>query len=385
MSRQFPESVEEKAARLAARAGLLAARASLAGAKEASLESDGPALPTADQLAVRMAERLRQVGATPAEAAAQATMAAQEGRAAAIGLARGDRRLDDLSPAMVANVEAVISIVGRPAWHVRGRRPDTSGATDDDAVWIGLLGPLREQIKSACGRVGCIFRQEADTRTAIGTGWLIAPELLVTNAHVAFLLYKRKFNPQPGDPSDGWRHDTSYDGGIVDFAFENGGTTSQRIPLGLPVYIEEDPDRRPDLAIIRLAEASCRPSPPEPVAIDVSDVAATQWDERPIVAIGHPIADLAGDPKVSLVFGAIDGTKRFSPGKLLRRLGATSLAHDCSTTNGSSGCPILDLASFKAVGLHYWGEPGERNEAVLLPAILDHPALAKSLAGGWGT
>jgi V8-like Glu-specific endopeptidase len=104
-----------------------------------------------------------------------------------------------------------------------------------------------------------------------------------------------------------------------------------------------------------------------------------------VFAAGHPIKDLQDDKNVLAVFGEIDGTKRFSPGYVLDVLGAEVLAHDCSTTNGSSGSPLVDFASLKAVGLHYYGGPGERNESVLLSAIADHPAIVKSKSGDWGS
>jgi hypothetical protein len=43
----------------------------------------------------------------------------------------------------------------------------------------------------------------------------------------------------------------------------------------------------------------------------------------------------------------------------------------------------LDFGTGLVVGHHYWGEPGARNEAVFLPAIIDHPAVSKALAGGF--
>ena len=99
---------------------------------------------------------------------------------------------------------------------------------------------------------------------------------------------------------------------------------------------------------------------------------------------GHPVADMQDDANVQTVFGPLDGTKRVAPGQLSEILGTDVLAHDCSTTNGSSGSPLIDFNSYRAVGLHYFGKPGERNEAVFLPAIARHPGILKSASREWG-
>jgi len=135
----------------------------------------------------------------------------------------------------------------------------------------------------------------------------------------------------------------------------------------------------PDIAMFRLRETPA--VPPPQLVVDLAPRA--DWRNVDVFAVGHPIRDLQNDPHVEMVFGPIDGTKRFSPGKLTAVLGGTVLAHDCSTTNGSSGSPIVDFASLKAVGLHYFGVPNGRNESVLLAAYAQHPAIAKSVGGGW--
>jgi V8-like Glu-specific endopeptidase len=47
------------------------------------------------------------------------------------------------------------------------------------------------------------------------------------------------------------------------------------------------------------------------------------------------------------------------------------LLHDCSTVGGSSGSPVIEVVSGKVIGLHYFGETRQHNEAVFIPALPD--------------
>ena len=58
-----------------------------------------------------------------------------------------------------------------------------------------------------------------------------------------------------------------------------------------------------------------------------------------------------------------------SPGQVTALLGDTRLYHDATTLTGSSGSAVIDLASGKAVGLHFEGVAGDHNTAVLAPQV----------------
>ena len=167
--------------------------------------------------------------------------------------------------------------------------------------------------------------------------------------------------------------------GTVDFKFEKGSLKHSRFVIDEVLYVESSED--PDIAIFRLKPPTGLGAP-SPIALDLNP--SSGWTNRNVFVAGHPIKDLTDDQNVVKVFGELDGTKRFSPGHVLQLLGTDVLAHDCSTTNGSSGSPLIDFAGSKAVGLHYFGHPGARNEAVLLSAIADHPAIVRSRTGDWG-
>jgi S1-C subfamily serine protease len=286
-----------------------------------------------------------------------------------------------VSSGQLANLEAVISVIGRPAWFVRNNAPDVEDELDvADEAWLVHIGRQLAGIKRACARVAAIFKERGGQRTEIGTGWMIGTGLLATNAHVARHLFFPYFSAPANDPAGGWRPRPGVIG-TADFRFERGGSADGPFAIGASCFIESDENSRPDLAVLAVRP---RNGALPPTALELELDRAGNWDGRRIFAVGHPVADANDDANVAVVFGELDGTKRISPGEARGLLGDFVLAHDCATVNGSSGSPILDFGTAKVVGLHYWGEPGARNESIFLPAIHDHPAIVKSLAAGFG-
>ncbi|HEY0130402.1 MAG TPA: serine protease [Allosphingosinicella sp.] len=374
MRPRYPESREEKAARLLRSAGQMKA-ASSAAVESAGGGSGG------DEIASKISARLASAGIAEAAAAPLARMSVDTARATLDAAARGELSPADVSTRQLASLEAVISVTGRPAWFVRNNVPVAEGGVGDRAseYWLVHLSNLHDKIKEACSRVGAIFMEEDGRRIAIGTGWIIEDGIVATNAHVARHLYFRKPVVAANDPADGWRKRGGVTG-LIDLAFENGIERSRLFRFSRPCFIESDEAARPDLAIIALEPVAGQAFPRR---IDVETRADRPGAEALVYVVGHPAADLNDDANVTAVFGALDGTKRISPGKFLGLLGSFVIGHDCSTVNGSSGSPLLDFGTGLVIGHHYWGEPGARNEAVFMPAIIGHPAVAKTLAGGF--
>lgn len=303
---------------------------------------------------------------------------AQAGHETAVRLARGELRVDDLSDREVSGLEAVISVTDRPAWFVEDNQPDTT-SFEASGLWIGLATAAETKMTAVCRAVGCIVQDFDGKRQPIGTGWLIGPRTLVTNAHVGVLLARLKPDAPADDPRRGYRLRSDVKG-FVDFSFEHAATPPSKVAIEQVLYVE--PSQVPDIAVFRLAnDVSVLGGRPK---IDLDLVERPVYEKANVFTVGHPIVDLQGDPKVATVFGPLDGTKRLSPGKISQILEGNTLAHDCSTTNGSSGSPVIDFGSYQAVGLHYFGKPGERNEAVLFPAIKAHAVIVKNLTQEWG-
>lgn len=375
MKARYPESREVRAQR----AVDFAMR--LARASDASLESaTEPALPSADELASRMAVRMSAATPTMATEVAIGIAAAlaQAGHETAVRLARAELRVDDLSDREVSGLEAVISVTDRPAWFVEDNQPDTT-SFEASGLWIGLATAAEAKMMAVCRAVGCIVREVDGKRQPIGTGWLIGPRTLVTNAHVGVLLVRLKPDASADDPRRGYRLRSDVKG-FVNFSFEHAAKPPSEVAIEQVLYIE--PSQVPDIAVFRLVDDVSVLGGRSKIDLDL--VERPVWEKANVFTVGHPIADLQGDPNVTTVFGPLDGTKRLSPGKVSLILGGNTLAHDCSTTNGSSGSPVIDFGSYQAVGIHYFGTPGERNEAVLFPAIKAHAVIVKNLAQEWG-
>lgn len=375
MKARYPESREERARRVADAAGRLAR------AGEAQLESaTQPALPSTETLAARMASRLAAAapGMSAEVAGGVAAALAQAGHAAAVKLGREQMRFDDLGDDDLASLESVISVTDRPAWFVDNNQPDTA-SFEASGLWIGLATAAEKKMIAVCSAVGCIVRQVDGQRDAIGTGWLIGPRTLVTNAHVGVHLARRKPDAAADDPRRGYRLRPGVNG-FVDFSFEHATKPPSEVAIEQVLYVE--PSEVPDIAVFRLADVPALLGERRQIELDM--VERPVWDRANVFTVGHPIVDLQDDPNVATVFGPLDGTKRLSPGKLGRILDDSTLTHDCSTTNGSSGSPVIDFGSYQAVGLHYFGAPGKRNEAVLFPAIKAHAVIVRNLAQEWG-
>jgi glutamyl endopeptidase len=373
---RFPESTDEKAARLSAIVGKMAASGS-------NLENAGSTLPSVDALERRIGARLASADVKDEEPnqlkTALARQLAKNGHAVATQLARGEVRFHDLDTSKLANVEAVIRVAGRPAWYVRKDVPEVGNENDlsrDEEFWIVQIGNAGKELRRVCSRVGVVTLVNDGQPVPFGTAWVIGAHTVITNAHVAKELAHQAPGIAPGDPRGSWRMRPGVKG-VVDFAFENGLNRSTKFDIEDVLYVETS--QVPDVAVFRLRESGT--ATPPPIILDLNNRA--DWRDTNVFAAGHPIRDQQNDPHVDMVFGPLDGTKRFSPGKLIAALGGTVLAHDCSTTNGSSGSPIVDFASLRAVGLHYFGAPGARNESVLLAAYANHPAIVKSLSETW--
>ncbi|ESY09168.1 hypothetical protein X748_24210 [Mesorhizobium sp. LNJC386A00] len=296
----------------------------------------------------------------------------------------GGGRLDDISPHTLLSLESVVDAIRRVSWYVKDNdyvvsiRPDDNGL---DACWRDTFKDERARVKTVCASVAAIMIDG----NPVGTGWLAAKDTLVTNAHVAFNLCYRKPGLSPGDPRDRWRM-ASGRAFIAAFRFEHGNIGKADKHIHVPIYdvLHVETSQYPDLAVFRIAPPADL-AMPVPLGLELASATPAAWSpDKTIYTVGHPIADLQDDTtNVELAFGPLDGTKRFSPGKVISKIDTDVLAHDCSTTNGSSGSPIVTMGSTVPVALHYFGRPGMRNEAVLLSAWAAHPAIKAIQSGQW--
>ncbi len=268
---------------------------------------------------------------------------------------------DILSGRDVGNpaLEAIIEVVGRPV--LRIQHDDLNDEDIPTETLQDQLAPNRDTIRQVVRSVGRIEVNGHRRLPWVGTGWVLADDVIVTNRHVAreFGIFTgTTFNFLPG----------VFGGPMtarVDFREEYGGGEPQEFALDEILFIE--PEGGPDLAFLR---------------VDWKDAgdqrhALPLWDDpidtnRQVAVIGYPAKDTRTNipTKMDEIFGDIYNVKRFAPGFVIAISDTNGLlTHDCTTLGGNSGSTVLDLGSGKAVALHFAGKEQEANFAVLAPVV----------------
>jgi endonuclease G len=251
-------------------------------------------------------------------------------------------------------VEAIVRKVGRPVLKVRN--DDFDLAELDTDFWKSSLEQHRAALRSVIRSVGRIELVNNPYFTWVGTGWVVADDVIVTNRHVASEFAKE---------SDGrFVFRQSLDGVMkarLDFREEYLGEGSAEFELVEVLHIEED--RGPDLAFLRIdwtGSGAGAPRAPLPLA----SMAAVK---QPVAVIGYPAKDSRTymPDEMDRIFGDIYDVKRLAPGEVMQVAEERGLfAHDCTTLGGNSGSVICDMETGQALGLHFGGKEEWANYAV---------------------
>ena len=257
------------------------------------------------------------------------------------------------------SIETIVRPLARPVLAIRDNRATMEFLGPDSEVWrsrIDNAKPVLDRIIPAVGRVEVTNHPDF---TWVGTGWLIADDIIVTNRHVAQEFGRRGTN--------GFTFRAGFNGGPmasrVDFLEEDQRFNSLEYSVNSILFIASSFD--PDVAFLRLIRPqTSRPLPP-PIAL-----ADTITGDELIATIGYPARDsrVPDQDLVLRIFGDIYEKKRLAPGKILS-VTSDELQHDCSTLGGNSGSPAVDLTSGRAVGLHFSGLFMQANFAVPAPKV----------------
>jgi S1-C subfamily serine protease len=195
----------------------------------------------------------------------------------------------------------------------------------------------------------------------LGTGFLVAPDVVLTNRHVAVEFARAQ--------GAGWSFRSGMSAG-VDFNAELGAEAPLEFAVREIVGIHEDHD----LAVLRVEQTAGDETLPEPLAVAAETPATLQG--RQVYVIGYPAWDgRRNDPEPMLrIFSNIFNVKRLQPGEISgEAVDAGEIFHDCSTLGGNSGSPVIDLETHRVIGLHFGGRYLERNHAVPLWTLRDDP------------
>lgn len=332
--------------------------------------AEGPATTTTEPPAagppVPARRRVTRAIVPPAPPEPEAARAVDESaRVAQSELAeQGARALDkikagrdsEVTTTEAAGLEALVLLEGRPALLVQDGHffppPDK---------WK-ILDQFRAPIESTLARVGRIEVNGHPRHQWLGTGFLVGPNAIMTNRHVAIEFAQR-------GSGQSWKFITPRKARI-DFREEFGGLASDEHEISGVIGVHE----KVDLALLKISWASGSHPQPLPVAgKQPKNIVGLK-----VYVVGYPAWDgLRNDPEwIRKIFTNIFDVKRLQPGEI-KGVKAYVEDHDCSTLGGNSGSAVFALETQWVVGLHYGGQFQVGNNAVPLWKLAKDPLLKK--------
>ncbi|MRX51188.1 serine protease [Paracoccus sp. S-4012] len=214
---------------------------------------------------------------------------------------------------------------------------------------------IRQRLRTAIASIGRVELPDHPSLPYGGTGFVVGPDLLMTNRHVAEIfasgLGLRDLRFRPGLSAG------------VDFLREHERDGS------IGVKVREVAMIHPhwDMALLRV-EGLGNGQPPLELALEEPE--ALEGEE--IAVIGYPAFDPRNDAGVQgMVFGGIYNVKRLQPGVVGPRRRTASFGrsvdaatHDSSTLGGNSGSAVISARTGRVVALHFGGRYLDANFGV---------------------
>ena len=236
-------------------------------------------------------------------------------------------------------LEAIILPKERPALLVVG---DTFSAPPFPWEHLGSTD-FKTRIDKVIPLIGRIEVPKHPSVPYGGTGFVVGPNLLMTNRHVAEI-----FTSGLGQRTLMFRT------AAVDFKREILPTPPQLLTVTKVVMIHP----YWDMAILEVSGLSSGRA-----ALPVSTKAPAELNNREVVVIGYPARDWRNNVDVqNEVFGGMFEVKRMQPGRLkevrtIESFGhnVTAITHDASTLGGNSGSAVIDVLTGEVVALHFAG------------------------------
>ena len=202
----------------------------------------------------------------------------------------------------------------------------------------------------------------------VGTGWFVAPDVVVTNRHVATLI--ARWDGRQYAFSRGVAGRTIVPTLSTAHEFDDlAPDASRSFPVEEVLYIEPDTGDN-DIAFIRVKRRT------NGAKQDVVKIAQRNAAEGArVLVVGYPARasrDVIPDQQMmkNLYRDRFD-VKRAAPG-LVQASAAGPMKHDCTTLGGNSGSVVFDMDSGAAVGLHFAGLYQESNFGVPASVLSDY-------------
>lgn len=276
--------------------------------------------------------------------------------------------------------EAVVMLTGRPVipTGLNGLK-DWAGSGDDEILsgpragnWAADLVPRRAAWRAKVNAVGRIDRETTKGWRHEGTGFLVAPGMVMTNRHVV-----QNFAEPIPEPGGRMRFELQTNASII---FDSEGKNEQtRFKIkrvigsgGTRIGMTADIAAL-DMALLEIDTHNGHGEHPEPIGLAAESSANT--DRSFVLVAGYPAKPsfnaVPADQSLRLqywdrlqeLFGGKYGVKYIAPGQITRRPGRLAgdihkwtFAHDATTLGGNSGSCILTLDDdLQLCGLHFGG------------------------------
>lgn len=273
---------------------------------------------------------------------------------------------------MRSALEAIILEDLRPAYLIENDQITIHGDYDR----IDLIEANKEMLEGIGRNIGRVDLLNHATMEYVGTGWLVADDIVVTNRHVANVFSKPRWQ-------GGWEFGTGSFGRPLrvelDFIRQISPPSGrQRLARVIEILFVAPPGG-PDFAFLRVMPDSDL----EPVELFSGPVGS----DRPVATVGYPAWDGRRNDSglMDEIFGGIYDVKRFSPGMINGTdADGVVILGDYTSLGGNSGSPVLDLETGKAVGLHFAGVFRDTNYAVaadIVAAALRDVSASQVLVG----
>ena len=269
-----------------------------------------------------------------------------------------------LDPRHLTGLEAIVRLTGRPSFLIQ----DASViGVPRDSEWYEPLVGAEPALRQVVGSVGRVNLPEGGPPGYVGTAFLVAEGIVMTNRHVAKKFSQRKRKNEWTLASSA--HPT------VDFVCEHQRSSPPPWRVtGVPLV-----HSKIDLALLRVEPTD--KSADGPLVLPLGSHPAAIVHSRQVYTVGFPANDPEGNAKViKEIFGEIFKVKRLAPGEIMAPTAKDgSFSHDCTTLGGNSGSCVLDFSNHRVLGLHFAGEYQWKNGAISLPELIADEEL--SLAG----
>jgi hypothetical protein len=316
-----------------------------------------------DQRPEHMTAELERERAELLQFARQAVEKLRQGRGLAVPLTAEEQR----------GAAAMVTFITRPALLVQN-----GTFVEPPAMWKEDLDRRKSLIERTLRSVGRIEIEGDPLHPWVGTGWVVADGLLITNRHVV-KVFAAPVSQAAGETR--WRIREGLRARI-DFgeewqsAADPDGRSTFDVPAEEPIRVHPVHD----LALVPVKRTSRGGTPlPERLLLAANGDALVEGTK--VYVAGYPAVDDRGRELSSMyrLFASIFDVKRLQPGQIMQVLPETgTLLHDCSTLGGNSGSCVVDLRTGRVAGLHYAGFHRHANLAIAFWQLVDDPLLREA-------